>query len=73
MLAERRDLTVATNSSVFGMDDSSIVCAFTGKACAAGFFALVFAQETLTTMSNAATTADRNNETPLKPSTSSMR
>ena len=41
MLAERRDLTVATYSSALGTGSRLIVCVFTGMGCGAGCFASV--------------------------------
>src|SRR5215472_13890226 len=43
MLAERRDLIVATYSSVRGTGERSTVSTLTGSGCAAGGFASVFA------------------------------
>src|SRR5579864_5750599 len=43
MLAERRDLMVATYSSVRGTGERSTVSTLTGSGCAAGGFASVFA------------------------------
>src|SRR5262249_19160019 len=47
MLAERRDLIVATYSSVRGTGERLTVSTFTGRACAAGCLASVFAHPLL--------------------------